>query len=70
MTSLVGVRFRPSGKIRYFEHGGYDLKVGDKVLVETDDGEREGRVVVAPSQIIFSDLRGPLNSVLCLISKQ
>ena len=64
MAEIVGVRFLPSGQVHYFHPGGHDLAVGDLVRVETDDGPREGRVVIAPDQVLYSDLRGPLNPVL------
>ena len=35
MTQIVGVRFKPVGKIYHFNHAGFDIKVGDKVVVET-----------------------------------
>ena len=64
MAGIVGVRFISSGQVHYFDPGGYDLSVGDLVRVETDDGPREGRVVIAPDQVLYSDLRGPLDPVL------
>jgi len=32
--------------------------------VETDCGARQGRVAIAPGQVLHSDLRGPLDRVL------
>ena len=64
MPNLVGVRFSSAGRVRYFDPADLDLAVGDRVLVETDDGPREGSVVIAPSQVLHSDLRGPLHPVL------
>ncbi len=65
--SLVGVRFDRSGNVAYFDASGFDLTLGDLVMVETDRGPREGRVVIAPSQILHSDLRGPLDPVLRVV---
>ena len=64
MPDLVGIRFRPSDKVQYFSSNNLELSVGDKVLAETDEGPREGVVVIAADQVLYSDLRGPMNSVL------
>ena len=63
-SHLVGVRLEPSGRVHYFDANGFELEPGDSVTVETDDGPREGRVVLSPGQILYSDLRGPLLPVL------
>ena len=64
LTDLTGVRFTPSGKLQYFDAAGIALAAGDRALVETDDGECEGIVAIAPGQVAQSDLRGPLNRVI------
>ena len=64
LTDLTGVRFTPSGKLRYFDAAGIALSAGDRALVETDDGECVGIVAIAPGQVAQSDLRGPLNRVI------
>ena len=48
----------------YFDPGDMDLAVGDRVMVEDHDGPREALVVIAPSQVLYSELRGPLPPVL------
>ena len=35
MIEVIGVRFRPNGKIYFFDPSGIDLAVGDAVIVET-----------------------------------
>ena len=64
MNTLTGVQFKPSDKVQYFDANGLDLAVGERVVVETWDGEREGVVVIAPGQAIYSDLRGTLDRVV------
>lgn len=64
MAELTGVRLTLYGKLRYFDANGISLSAGDRVLVETDDGEREGVVAIAPAQLLHSDLRGHLNPVI------
>jgi hypothetical protein len=64
MVNVAGIRFKPSGRVHYFDPGSIDLSLGDRVLVETDNGPREGTVVIPPSQMLYSDLRGPMERVL------
>ena len=64
LSHLVGVRLELSGRVHYFDANDFELEPGDRVTVETDDGPREGRVVLSPGQVLYSDLRGPLLSVL------
>ena len=64
MPNLAGVRFDPLGPVRYFDAGEIPLDTGDRVLVETDVGPREGSVVIRPDQVLFSDLRGPMGHVI------
>ena len=64
MPSLTGIQLGPSQKVQYFDANRFHLTLGDYVIVETCDGEQEGVVVIAPEQVLRSDLRGPLNPVL------
>lgn len=64
MPILAGVQFKPSDKVQYFDARDINLTVGARVIVETWGGEREGMVVIAPGQVLRSDLRGPLNPIL------
>lgn len=45
MPDVVGVRFKPCGKIYDFEVNGIDVREGDSVVVESDFGLGIGRVV-------------------------
>ena len=38
MIKIVGVRFRTAGKVYYFGPKNLDLKIGDRVIVETARG--------------------------------
>jgi cell fate regulator YaaT (PSP1 superfamily) len=62
--AIAGVRFGPHGRVHYFDAAEMALSVGDIVLVETECGSRQGRVAIAPGQVLHSDLRGPLGRVL------
>jgi cell fate regulator YaaT (PSP1 superfamily) len=64
LATIVGVRFERAGPVEYFDPADVDLSVDDRVVVETDEGPREGHVVIAPEQVLYSELRGPLDRVL------
>jgi cell fate regulator YaaT (PSP1 superfamily) len=58
VVNVVGVRFRPAGRIYYYDPAGYELKTGTWVIVQTPKGQEAARVVVAPKDVEASDL-GP-----------
>src|SRR5579885_47512 len=64
MAQVVGVRFRPAGRIYYFDPAGRDLDKGQFVIVETARGIEAGRVVIAPRQVAESELTDPLKPIL------
>lgn len=45
-VNTVGVQFKRAGKIYDFSYKDIDLRVGDKVIVETEWGESVGKVVL------------------------
>ncbi|MDY6084841.1 MAG: stage 0 sporulation family protein [Dialister sp.] len=48
MTRIIGVRFKPAGKIYYFDRGTLEIQVDDGVIVETARGLEYGNVVSIP----------------------
>ena len=69
MTQVVGVRFRPAGRIYYFDPVGKELAKGYFVIVETARGIEAGRVVIAPRQVAASELTDPLKPILRLATE-
>src|SRR5579884_2164373 len=64
MDLVVGIRFRPAGRIYYYDARNYpDLKTGQYVIVETPRGKEAARVVVAPRQIEASEMGETLKPV-------
>ena len=61
---VVGVRFRDSGRIYYFQPNQDDLRVGDWVVVPTSRGQEAGRVVIAPHHVRRVQLQGDLAAVV------
>jgi cell fate regulator YaaT (PSP1 superfamily) len=60
----VGVRFKEAGRVYYFDARGAELDVGSYVVVETSHGQEVGRVVVAPDQVIASEIKETLKPIL------
>ncbi|MBF8377792.1 stage 0 sporulation family protein [Alicyclobacillus mali] len=64
MVTIVGVRFKPAGKIYYFDPGDLPIEKGADVIVETTRGIECGRVVVGPKQVAEDDVVLPLKEVM------
>jgi cell fate regulator YaaT (PSP1 superfamily) len=69
VITIVGIRFRPAGRIYYFDPQGASYTNGQYVIVETVRGVEAGRVVLAARKIAESDLSDPLKPVLRLASE-
>src|SRR5438132_2425263 len=61
---IGGIRFRPAGRIYYFDPQGQTFTTGQYVIVETVRGVEAGRVVIASKKITENDLSDPLKPVL------
>lgn len=58
---VVGIRFKPAGKVYYFDPVGIDLDIQDGVIVETARGTEFGTVVIEPRDVEESEVVQPLN---------
>lgn len=61
---VVGVRFKPAGKIYYFDPTDIALQVQDGVIVETARGMEFGQVVIAPRSVDASEVVQPLKPIV------
>ncbi len=64
MPNMVGVRFKRAGRLYYFDPSGIEVKVGENVVVETAQGIEIGWVVIAPGQVLVSEITEPLKPVI------
>jgi cell fate regulator YaaT (PSP1 superfamily) len=64
MSNVVGVRFKRAGRIYYFDPVDIDLEVNDYVVVETSRGLEVGCVIIAPKQVLASEVVKPLKPVV------
>jgi len=64
MADIVGVRFKRAGRVYYFDPAGIDLEVNNHVVVKTIRGLELGQVVIAPQQVLASELSEPLKPIV------
>ena len=72
MKKVVGIRFKPAGKVYDFDSGAFVLNRGDHVIVETEQGLGLGMVAVPPvpyDQSAASQLGKPLKKVFRMASQ-
>ena len=64
MKNIIGVRFKKLGKIYFFNPKNLKVKKGDKVIVETAQGEEYGEVMI-PNRFVEDDkIVAPLKKVI------
>ena len=64
MKNIIGVRFKKLGKIYFFNPKGLRVKKGDKVIVETSQGEEYAEVWIANRHVEEDKIIAPLKAVL------
>lgn len=64
MTKIIGVRFKPVGKMYYFDPLDFDIKRGMHVIVETSHGVEYGEVTLGVKEVEESVVVKPLKAVL------
>ncbi len=69
MKDIVGIRFKPVGKIYYFDTADCEVKTGDGVIVETVRGVEFGKVVLTKS-INELDFDKPLKQIIRIAGKK
>ena len=64
MKNIIGVRFKKLGKIYFFNPKNLRVKKGDKVIVETAQGDEYGEVVIPNRHIEDEKILTPLKKVI------
>lgn len=64
MAKIVGIKFKPVGKIYYFSPKDIDFNEGDGVIVETVRGLEYGKVAIAPVEKSDNEIKEPLKPVI------
>lgn len=70
MAIIIGVRFRPAGKIYYFDPVDTEAKIDDNVIVETARGVEYGKVVLGPVDMDESKIVQPLKPIIRRATKE
>ena len=61
---VVGIRFKPAGKVYYFDPNGVDLNIQDGVIVETARGMEFGTVVIESRGVKDAEVVQPLKPIV------
>ena len=69
MKKIVGIRFKPAGKVYDFESGAFVLNQGDHVIVETEQGLGLGMVATPPATVDESQTNKPLKKIFRLANQ-
>jgi cell fate regulator YaaT (PSP1 superfamily) len=64
VQTIVGVRFRPAGKVYYFAPGDERFAIGDKVIVETARGLEFGEIAAGNRELPDEMITMPLKRVV------
>ncbi len=68
MAKIIGVRFRNSGKVYYFNPGRYIIKAGSGVIVETVQGVEFGEVTIGTKEVSDQEIVAPLKEIIRVAS--
>jgi cell fate regulator YaaT (PSP1 superfamily) len=64
LKNIIGIRFKKLGKIYFFNPKGLKVKKGDKVIVETTQGEEYAEVLIPNRYVEDDKIVAPLKKVL------
>ncbi len=64
MAEVIGVRFKSTGKVYYFDPGGENLKKGSMAIVETARGVECGEVAMENTEVRDSAIVQPLRKLI------
>lgn len=70
MVDVIGVRFRESGKVYYFDPVDFDLTMEEKVIVETARGLEFGVIAMDRKSVKSCDVVQPLKKVVRIANEE
>ncbi|MGN1094351.1 MAG: stage 0 sporulation family protein, partial [Candidatus Neoclostridium sp.] len=70
MPKIIGVKFKKSPKIYYFEAGEHEYKENCGVIVETARGVEFGEVKILPTEVPEDKVVSPLKPVIRLATEK
>lgn len=70
MIKVVGVRFKNTNKIYYFDPAEIEIENDDYVIVETVRGQEYAKVVIASKHVVKEELTAPLKPIIRKANKE
>ena len=70
MAKIIGVRFKNTGKVYYFDPLNYEFKLGEYAIVETVRGVELGKVIIGNREVEEDQLEYELKPVLRKATQQ
>lgn len=70
MKNIVGVKFKKTGKVYFFDPNKLHIRVGDHVIVDNAMGEDYGEVVIGNRPIDEEKITTPLKRVIRIATKE
>ena len=70
MPKIVGVKFKKSAKVYYFDAGSHNYTLGCGVIAETSRGNEYGTVALLPTEVEEDKIVSPLKPIVRVASKK
>lgn len=70
MIEVIGVRFKPNGKVYYFDPCGLTINQGEYVIVETSREIEYGEVIMSNRMVNDNEIVAPLKNVLRIATEE
>ncbi len=70
MKEIIGVRFRPNGKIYFFDPVDFEIEVGQYVIVETARGVEYGKVVIGRRNVEETKIIASLKPIMRIATEE
>ena len=70
MAKIVGIKFKHTGKVYYFDPADVFYKKGSGVIVETARGVEFGTVIIEPKEVPDSEVVQPLKPIARMATKE
>lgn len=70
MPQIVGVKFKDTGKIYYFDPGGLNLEVGQMVVAQTSRGKEIGKIALSNRNLFDDKIVTDLKAIIRVANKK
>ena len=70
MKNIVGVQFKQTGKVYFFDPGELNINNNDYVIVETSQGDEYGKVVISNRNMPEDNIVKPLKKVIRIATEK